>query len=645
MKTWKFPLLGLLLLTLLAGCADKTAPVSAADPSTAEAATAAPPETTVPPDGNPEDATCRGSYTSETIDTAGIAAVNGVDLTNGQLQYYYLNAIGSYLKDEPEQIPDFQLGLDCQPCPIDASVNSWQQYFLKKALDTWHTAQALVAMAADQGLPVEPEYEPNPEYYAEYMDGMPATKYMYRYESAYTPNTMHQAYLDSLPEVYGALASQMGFSTAEEMAQSLFGTELSQLVSAAVTYNTGYMYLSTMGDYLKPEDEAVTAAAADASGTTPYADFRQVLLEPEDMTSEESWESCQEEAEKMLSDWSRNFRKSEGTFADMAYRNSKDTATYLWGGLYWHIQKGALLPVLEDWIFDPTREPGDAAVIRSELGIHILYYTDGNTVAYADAYRQLFADNLQGLAEEARQTYPMEVNYTKICLTALSDAPVISYSDTLYPDIAHERFPEIPLYLQQDYGVTKYGAYPLRTYGCGITSFSMLSTYMTDTELTPPEMCRRYGSYCHSDGTDGMIFINEPAALGYFYKGRALSADEAYQALKDGYVIVSLQNYGYWTSKGHYIVLEKVDEDGVQVRDSNIYNYKKLPAHKLDRHAWKNISPNNVGWWIFEKKQVRSPLCTRCGDPSAYQGGILQADYLCQRCTTALSRRDLYLSL
>ena len=215
----------------------------------------------------------------------------------------------------------------------------------------------------------------------------------------------------------------------------------------------------------------------------------------------------------------------------------------------------------------------------------------------------------------------------------------------LYKDIAHERYPEIPIYLQQDFGDTMYGNYKLRSHGCGITSLAMLSTYMTDTELTPPTLCARYGKYCHSNGTDCMIFKYEPPVLGFYLKKQTYKPEEAKQALEDGYVVVSSQIKGYWTRGGHYIVLESIDEDGVQVRDSNVYNYKKLPAHKNDRHAWKNIYPNNVSWWVFEKKQVRSPLCTRCGDPNACENSILNTDYLCQKCRTALCRRNLYLSL
>lgn len=640
-KRISFLLAALLILGLLSGCA----PSDALAAQTSASTQPIPQEPTVPADGNPKDVTCKGSYSSPTFNRELIARVGETNLTNGELQFYYLCAIGSYFQSEPAQKPDLSQDLDCQSCPIDETVHSWQQYFLKEALSSWHTAQALVALSQAEGLPVEPEYSPSDGYYDEYMKGMPATKYMYRYTPGYTPNSMHQKYLDELPQVFEALAKELGFASGKELAQTLCGVSLDTLVESANVYNWGYMYLTTMGDYLKPEEADIQEAAdkdKSQDAQVPYADFHQVLLTPEDG---ETLEDCQKRAEKMLAQWSGFFRKSEGTFAQMAYEHSEDEATRLLGGTYHHVLKGGLIPELEEWLFDEARVSGDATVVESPLGIHMLYYTAGNTLAYAQAEQTLLAENLQKLAQRARETYPMTVYYGAIRLMPIAGDRLFSFSDVLYQDVAHERFPEIPLYLQQDYGITRYGNYPLRTYGCGITSLSMLSTYMTDTELTPPEMCRRYGSYCHSDGTDGMIFINEPCNMGYFVINKLFSGDEALQALKDGYIVVSLQNFGYWTSKGHYIVLEKIDDDGIQVRDSNIFNYKKLPAHKLDRHSWKNIFPNNVRWWVFEKKQVRSLLCTRCGTPENYPDGILKTDYLCQRCATALTRRNLYLSL
>ena len=53
----------------------------------------------------------------------------------------------------------------------------------------------------------------------------------------------------------------------------------------------------------------------------------------------------------------------------------------------------------------------------------------------------------------------------------------------------------------------------------------------------------------------------------------------------------------------------------------------------------------SVSYWIFEKKQTTSPLCTRCGDPSQAGETVYSGDYLCQRCEEALLRRNFFLAL
>ena len=253
------------------------------------------------------------------------------------------------------------------------------------------------------------------------------------------------------------------------------------------------------------------------------------------------------------------------------------------------------------------------------------------------------AENQAQLIADARKNYPAKIDYEAITLSG--EKAELSFADVLYPDIAHERFPEIPLYLQQDYGTTMYGGHKLSSNGCGITSLSMLASYMTDTELTPPEMCARYGTYSHRNGTDGMIFIYEPPVLGFYLREKTYEPPIAKAALEEGQIVISVQHNGYWTRGGHYIVLEKINEDGtIQVRDSNIFNYGRISSHSQDSHTWGSITSAGSGYWIFEDKITTIPACSRCGDPESIVEGLFTGDYHCRKCEPALLRRNTYLS-
>ena len=606
------------------------------------------PEYTSPADSGEADVTCLGSYTTDLSPDAVAARLEEKDLTNEQLRAWYYLTAAQYRLSGAQPQPDWSIPLDAQPCPADNSLNSWQQYFLRSALESWHSAQALALQAEQEGVPLEEAYKPHKMYHEQNLQDIPATRFLYGYYDHYVPNTMHQAYLDSIPEVLEDLARELGFDSAQSMAAEAAGTDLASLTEAATLYNYAYMYLTTLSYDLTPTAEAVQEALGEQAGNgETYVNFRQILLVPGDSVSgdgtvnasEEAWDAALEEAQKLQNSWNGK----EADFVDLAYRNSQDRSSALSGGAYIRVKRGQLLPVLEQWCFDPARNPGDTEILRSEYGLHFVYFSGSETIAQAQAREELTAGMHSDLITAAREKYPMEVFYEDISLVQAE--ALLSLDAVLYPDVAHERFPEVPLYLQQDYPNTMYGYYPVATHGCGITSMAMLASYQTDDELTVPEMCQRFGNYCLSSGTNHMIFQNEPAGMGFFLRQFTTNANEAKAALHEGYIVVSLQHKGYWTMGGHFIVMEAITEDDmVQVRDSNLYNFGRLEAHKQDLHTWSCITPQSAGYWIFEKKVTSTPACVRCGQPETTVASSIVQDYCCDKCRTALLRRENWLS-
>lgn len=658
--------LAMLLLAaalLLSGCAGKN---EESMESAASAATEQTVPATIPGDGNPEDVTCKGSYTAGGDLNAVVATMDAQKLTNEELQVWYWSEVAQYRQENHEIAPDFDRPLDMQICGIDSSVNSWQQYFLKQALSAWHTAQALDRYSAQEPLPLEEAYKPNLENHEKYMTGMPATEVLYGYQTYYRPNSMHQAYLDELPQMLETLAREKGYADAAEMARKAFGASREALDAYAVSGNRSYMYFTHMSHYIEPTAEELDAFCKETgSGDDISVDFRQILLIPGETVfgkkkaeeasaevtvaadgsvtcSEEVWAACEADAQKFLTDWVKKNKATEATFADAAHKYTKDPGTAVNGGRYQNIRKGQMTKVLDDWCFDPARQTGDTAILRSDYGVHILYFSGSQTVSREEAEQDYYRQQQLALISKAKEAFPLEVTYSAISLQEAEGT--VAAGDILYPDIAHERFPEVPLYLQQDYPDTKYGAFPIRTNGCGITTFAMVASYLADDELTPPEMCARYGRYSHANGTDGMIFNNEPAVLGFYLREKTYDTRVALQALEEGHVVVSVQHPGYWTRGGHYICCESINDEGlIQVRDSNIYNYVRVPTHAQDGHKWGHITPAGSGYWVFEHKITEIPACSRCGAPEGVTESLLNTDYICEKCAPALLRRTTYL--
>ena len=605
---------------------------------------------TYPPDGNPEDITCLGSYTTDGNPDRVVARLNGEKLTNRQLRAWYSLTAAQYRASGKLPQPDWSIPLDAQRCPADETLGSWQQFFLERALHNWHSAQALSLQGEQEGVPKERAYQPSEVNHKNNLQDIPATRFLYGYYDNYVPNTMHQAYLDEIPALLEQLASELGFESANALAEEAVGTDLASLTEAVELYNLAYMYLTTLSYDLTPSEDAVQALLAEQSesGEEICVDFRHILLIPEEgtaedgsvITREEALENCLLQAQELLEDWAMQSGRKESAFAQLAYENSKDRRSAVNGGGYTRVTRGQLLEVLDNWCFDPDRKRGDTAVLTSEEGCHVVYFAGSEPVARAEARDALKAEIQAGLISAAREKYPVQVNYRNISLAGMD--PLLTMDAVLYPDVAHERFPEVPLYLQQDYPSTMYGAYPVASHGCGITSMAMLATYMTDDELTVPEMCNRFGQYCLDTGTNHAIFRNEPAGMGFFLREFTSDPEAAKEALRDGYIVVSLQHKGYWTFGGHFIVIEKITEDDmVQVRDSNLFNFGRLQAHKQDLHAWSCIPPRSAGYWIYEKKVTSIPDCERCGQPE--EGSVVQ-EYCCEKCRTALLRRENYLA-
>ena len=597
---------------------------------------------TIPADGNPEDVTCKGSYTDCGTQDSIAAASGTLALTNEQLSIWYWAEVAQYRQENHEVAPDFDRPLDVQPCEIDGSVNSWQQYFLKQALSAWHTAQALIQHSEQVPLTFEEAYQPNRDNTEKYMTGMPATEVLYGYTDKYKPNSMHQAYLDEIPRTLENLAHEKGYAGAAEMAEKAFGASADSLELFAVYSNRAYMYFTHLSHYIEPTAEELDAFCAEqgVSGSGDICvDFRQILLVPES----EDRAACEAEAENLLKDWQKKTKGTEATFGEIARKNTMDPGTKVNGGLYQGIRKGQMTAVIDTWCFDPARQVGDTAILRSDYGVHILYFSGSRSVSREEAEQEYYRQQQNVLIEEAKKAFPVKITYSAISLQEAEGS--VSAGELLYPDIAHERFPEVPLYLQQDYPKTMYGGFEIRTNGCGITSFAMIASYLADDELTPPEMCALYGRYSHKNGTDGLIFNNEPSVFGFYLREKTYEPREAREALEDGHIVVSIQHPGYWTRGGHYIVCEKINEDGmVQVRDSNIYNYSRVRAHADDLHTWGSIRTSGSGYWVFEHKITRIPACSRCGDPEGVTQSLLNRDYICEKCGPALLRRNTYLN-
>ncbi len=677
-RRWVMPvILAGLFLMMLAGCQTPAVDPVGTDSATQPSSVTLPPETeptepppTAPADGNPDDATCKGSYSLTNkeflqVNKNVIATMGEDELTNAQLQIYYRMAINSYRAEGREINPDYDQPLDVQLCPIDDSVITWQQYFLQRALNSWRSYVAMDRLSETTVFATEEAYQPVAEKHEKNLKpDMPALKVLYGYNMEYELNALHQQYLEELPQMIEELAVKYGYEDSHDLLRELagLGIEDEMLLEYAQLANKGYMLLTALSYDIEPTEEEVSAffaeheadyGAAGISREVGYdVDMRHILIVPENAAvaedgtvtaSDQDWDAALANAQKLLRKWEKN--KTQIYFSELAYANSADSGSNIKGGLYNAIAKGQLTEVLDTWLFDEARQPGDVEILKSECGYHIVYFCEKTDIWASQAEQDLIRQQLIQCVDFAAEMHPMEVRYDVIRLNdSVNTGLTVSTYDIVYHDIGHERFPVAPLYFQQDYPETMYGNFNIVTYGCGVTTMSMLTSYMTDEEWTPPEMCALYGEYATKKGTAHAMFSEVPADMNYHVVERVYNWPEALQALEDGYMVVTLQGEGFWTRGGHYLLLHNLTEDGkLEVRDSNVLNYGRLEGHSVGYFETTTVPGASRSYWIYEKKVTRIPTCARCGEGEENLPlAMFNADYFCPRCQEAMHRRETY---
>lgn len=641
----------ILALVMLMGCF--AACGSPADPAQTDGPTlpqdTAPAGPTAPADGNPDDITCKGSYTltwREQNNSAAIVAVmDGKVLNNALLQIYYWEEIQSFLHryggDTASIGLDLSQPLDIQNCTISDSAMTWQQYFLQEAIDTWAFHQSVVLEGEKQGFRLDPSY---------------------------------QEYLASVPELLKDAAEAGGYVDGNDLLVSFAGEGAS--TDAYIQYltlrNQCYLYFNHIYENTFPTVGDVTAyfethqnsyrAEGIAMDDTYRVDFRHILLIPQGGTvgddgtlvyTEEEWNACYKQANTLLNEWLAAKNKAD-RFCALANEHSMDPGSNTSGGLYTGVQQGQMEETLDQWLFERPRSAGEYALLQSSVGYHLVYFCGSQENWYAAACRDLTGETAVSAIREAGQAHSPKVNYSAIQI-GLADPSAQSHQElheTLclrYLDVNFERYPTPPQYYQQDYRHVPFGGNGnLATHGCGIATMAMFASYMTDTEYNPEEIAQQFASYGSPLGTSYSLYDEAPRVLGFYLEERTWNYRKAVEALERGQYVVCLQQGGIFTSSAHFLILTELTEDNkIKIMDCNVFN----PTVKFaDTDYYENgfsigqISDAGAIFWIYEKKVTNIPACGSCGTPEG-DGVITQLftkAYQCPKCTAAEHKHETY---
>ena len=397
-----------LVALLMAGRGNQTEAGAAASESVMETTEVV---ATVPADGNPDDETCKGTYTvSDEVVVAAkdtvIATVGDAQLTNSDLQVYYWSIVNSYLSSEYGYYIMMYGGLDYTQ-PLDTQLSyedqtrTWQQYFLQEALSYWQLSQALAQESQKAGMELSAE---------------------------------NQQMLANIEANMIATAEANGMTLEELMMHNVgAGADISNLVAFQELSARGNTYYLQEIEKYVPTEEDLEAFFAEheqayaTSGITregKFVDVRHILIGLEGGTvgengvttySEEDWANAEVKAQGVLDEWLAG-DKTEDSFAALANTKSEDAGSNTNGGLYQQVYEGQMVQAFNDWCFDETRQYGDYGIVKTEYGYHIMFFVSGEPMWKYYAESDWKTEQTNQFTGALVEQYPMEVSYGDIVL-------------------------------------------------------------------------------------------------------------------------------------------------------------------------------------------------------------------------------------
>ena len=388
-------------------------PSAEASESTVET-TAETTEATIPADGDPNDVTCKGSYTGteEEVKAAAdtvVATAGDRVLTNGQLQVHYWLAAQNFYSQYGSYAAYFGLDasqpLDTQTCGMVEN-RTWQQYFLEQALSSWKVYEAIYRSAQENGFQISEEL---------------------------------QNELDTIETGLEETAQKNGYGTAEDMIHKNFGPGASVADYKAfwdLYYRSSGYYTEVNASFAPTEqelEEYFNAHEADyaekgLTKDTHTVDVRHILITPESTPvdgsttgettiSDEAWADAEAKAKEILSQYLAG-DKTEDSFATLANENSQDPGSNTNGGLYTGVSQGQMVEAFDAWCFDDGRQVGDTDIVKTSYGYHVMLYCGSATVWQEQVKSDILTEKTNNFVEEALAANPTTIDYSAIKLGA-----------------------------------------------------------------------------------------------------------------------------------------------------------------------------------------------------------------------------------
>ncbi len=345
-----------------------------------------------------------GSYTypaasvSEEMLQKVVATAGSRELTNAQLPFFYWYGIQNFYSNYSSLLGDYldlSQPLDRQYYDSEKTI-TWQSYFLDMALNDFQYYAAMNQDAEKAGFVLPEAYQ---SYLDNLLDAMETTAVNYGYKDL-------NSYLQAFFSPYATPEGYLEF-TRTYLTVNAYSIQLQQNLASEIT-------MEELEKYYSENRETMEGAGVRQDGTR-LVNVRHILISPEDTESEDDWKEASETAETLYNTWKNN--PTEDYFSQLANNYSKDPGSSTTGGLYENVYPGQMVPEFNDWCFDPNRQVGDSAIVKTSYGYHIMYYA-GQGIEYwlYASQNRLLSERYEAAQQEILNTYPLETDLDSVIL-------------------------------------------------------------------------------------------------------------------------------------------------------------------------------------------------------------------------------------
>ena len=333
-----------------------------------------------------------------------VAKVGDMELTNGELQIYYWNLVDQYVSSYGTYFFNPLQPLEDQVYD-ETTGQTWQQYLLEEALNTWHRYASVCLLAKEAG------YEPSEEMVAS---------------------------MELLPTDLETMAAQYEMASVDELIAQWYGATCSYRHLESYMYTSYYAmeYLNVLAVQLAPTDqeietyyymnEAQLAEKGVSKDSGLSASVRHILICPEGGTlsedgysmvySEAEWAAAKAQADAILAQWKEG-DATEESFIALVAEYTHDTGSATTGGLYEDITPTAsYVEEFRNWATSAFRTPGETAIVQTMYGYHIMYYVSGVEVWKEYCREDLVSQRFNALIEETMEENPIKATYRKMAI-------------------------------------------------------------------------------------------------------------------------------------------------------------------------------------------------------------------------------------